>query len=223
MDLPREIGQRVGVLGGTFDPVHNGHLAVAEAACRGLDLDGLLLIPAAVPPHKRELPITPFAHRLTMLRLAVADRAGLYVSSVEADRGGPSFSVDTLVALRGVLGRDVSLFFLVGIDAFGEISTWKEYLRLPLLAELVVVDRPAMGSPRLDEAVRRQFPDYLFDSARAAWLESRGSGVIRPLTMAPLAVSSTQVRQLVAAGKPVSSLVPAPVVDYIRGHHLYGA
>ena len=221
MDLPREIGQRVGVLGGTFDPVHNGHLAVAEAARRQLELDSLVLIPAAQPPHKSRLHLTPFHHRLAMLRLAVKDRPGLLVSSLEAERPGPSYSVDTLSALREYLGDHVSLFFLVGIDAFVEISTWKCYRQLPLLADIVVVDRPGAESHRLADAVHRAFPGYLADSGQDLWRGPDGLGGIRTLAMAPVDVSSTDVRLLAAAGRSITHLLPPAVAHYIGKHHLY--
>ncbi len=220
MDLPRELGARIGVLGGTFDPVHNGHLAVADAALAGLALDRLLLIPAAMPPHKQSLPVTPFNHRLAMLRLAAAGRPGLLVSDLEAGRLGPSFSVDTLLALRGHFGEGVTLFFLVGIDAFAEIASWHRYSELPRLAELVVVDRPDAAPLRCGDAVRRQFPAYSRRGGESPWRGPVG-GVIRTLTMTPVAVSSTLVREVAAGNASLASLVPSKVADYIRHHSLY--
>lgn len=221
MDLPKDIGQRVGVLGGTFDPVHNGHLALVEAAFAGLDLDSLVLIPAAVPPHKRALAVTPLAHRLAMLRLATADRSGLYVSALEAERPGPSFSVDTLTALRAHLGDEVSLSFLVGIDAFVEIHTWKEYQQLPLLADIVVVDRAGAGAPRLAEAVLGRFVGYCPDREYGGWRGPNGRGVIRALAMEPVNISSTGIRDLVAGDQSIEHLLPAAVAEYIFGWQLY--
>jgi len=221
MDLPKEIGQRVGVLGGTFDPVHNGHLALIEAAFAEFALDSLVLIPAAVPPHKRALAITPLVHRLAMLRLAIAERRGLYVSALEAERPGPSFSVDTLTALRAHLGDEVSLFFLVGIDAFVEIQTWKEYRQLPLLADLVVVDRAGLQSLRLDEAVWSRFVGYCPDVEHGGWRGPNGRGVIRSLAMAPVNVSSTLVRDLVACGQAIAHLLPEAVAAYISDRQMY--
>ncbi|MDH3392596.1 MAG: nicotinate-nucleotide adenylyltransferase [Desulfobulbaceae bacterium] len=223
MDLPKEMGRRVGVLGGTFDPVHNGHLALVEAAFAGLALDSLILIPAAVPPHKRDLIVTPLAHRLAMLRLAIAGRPGIYVSALESDRPGPSFSVDTLTALRGHLGADVTLFFLVGIDAFVEIQSWKEYQRLPLLAELVVVDRAGSAGERLDDAVLGRFVGYCKDVASGVWRGPADNGVIRSLGMKPVQVSSTDIRNLVASGQKVDHFLPEAVADYIYNQQLYSS
>ena len=221
MDLPKEIGQRIGVLGGTFDPVHNGHLALVEAAFAGLGLDSLVLIPAAVPPHKRNLSITPLVHRLAMLKLATAGRKGLYVSGLEAERPGPSFSVDTLSALRTHFGTEVTLFFLVGIDAFIEIQTWKYYQELPLLADLVVVDRAGTQSPRLDEAVNSRFVGYCPDAEHGGWRGPNGLGVIRPLSMEPVDISSTMIRDQIACGHAVVHLLPEAVAKYIQEQHFY--
>lgn len=221
MDLPKKIGQRVGVLGGTFDPVHNGHLALVEAAFAGLALDSLVLIPAAVPPHKCTQRVASHAHRLAMLRLAAAEGRSLYVSALEAARPGPSFSVDTLAALRAHLGDAVTLSFLVGIDAFVEIQTWKEYLRLPLLADLVVVDRAGAAVPRLAEAVLSRFVGYCPESGSGCWRGPAGRGVIRSLSMEPVEISSTDIRALVADGQAIDHLLPPAVADYILARRLY--
>ncbi len=221
MDLPAELGQRIGVLGGTFDPVHNGHLALVEAAFAGLDLDSLILVPAAIPPHKRDLVVTPLVHRLTMLRLAIAGRRGVYVTSLEAERPGPSFSVDTLAVLRRHFGSAVKLFFLVGIDAFVEIQSWKEYRQVPLLADLVVVDRGGVHSPRLDEAVPSRFGDYCLDVQHGGWRGANGHGVISPLVMEPVVISSSIVRQRVAGGSSIDSFLPKAVSEFIFSQQLY--
>ncbi len=222
MDLPREVGRRVGVLGGTFDPVHNGHLALVEAAFAALSLDSLILIPAAVPPHKRVLHITSFAHRLAMLELAIAGRRGLYVTRLETERPGPSYSVDPLAALRNHYGPAVTLFFLVGIDAFLEMQTWKSYRQVPQLADLVVVDRPGARVRELDAAILSRFPGYGPDLAGGCWRETNGPGVIRPLVMEPVDISSTAVRELIARGdEAVTGLLPAAVTGYISRHRLY--
>ena len=221
MDLPRVIGQRIGVLGGTFDPVHNGHMALVEAAMVGLGLDSLVLIPAAVPPHKLDLPVTSLVHRLGMLRLAAAGRSGLYVSTIEAERSGPSYSIDTLSALRSHFGSEVTLFFLIGIDAFVEIHTWKNYQRLPALADLVVVDRAEGRSMRWSEVVASRFVGYCPDIEQGVWQGVGGGGVIRNLDMALVDISSTTVRKLVAAGQAVGDLIPDAVEDYIHLNSLY--
>ena len=221
MDLPREIGQRIGVLGGTFDPVHNGHLALIEAAFAGLSLDSLVLVPAAVPPHKRDLAVTNLSHRLAMLSLAVSGRRGLYVSSLEAERPGPSFSVDTLFELRSHFAGDATLFFLVGVDAFLEIQSWKDYRQLPLLAELVVVERAGAHSSRMGDEVRSRFAGYIRDIEHGCWRGSDGLGVIRTLAMGPVDISSTQVRESIGRGHSVDSLLPVGVAEYISTQGLY--
>ena len=142
MELPHNLGRRVGILGGTFDPVHNGHLAIAEAVRQALALSGLLFIPAFLPPHKPTYTISPFVQRAAMLELAVVDRPGFFVSLLEAEREGPSYSIDTLRTLRQTLGEEVHLFFIIGMDAFAEIHTWKANRELLDQASFVVMGRP---------------------------------------------------------------------------------
>ena len=221
MSLPREIGQRIAVLGGTFDPFHNGHLALVETAFAGLELDSLILIPAAVPPHKRDLPVTSLDHRLAMLKLATAGRKGVYVSSLEAERPGPSFSIDTLTSLRRHFGSEVTLFFLLGIDAFVEIQTWKDYQQLPLLADLVVVNRAGTHSLQFEDAVRSMFIGYCPDAQSGCWRGPGGLGVIRSLEMAAVDVSSTAIRKLVSCGQSVAHLLPEAVAEYIESRDFY--
>lgn len=223
MDLPIEIGQKVGVLGGTFDPVHNGHLRLVDTAVSGLGLDSLVMIPAATPPHKRDLPVTPLEHRLAMLKHAIAGRQGLYVSGLEAERPGPSFSIDTLSTLRNHFTPEAALFFVVGFDAFVEIHTWKYYQQLPMLADLVVVDRAGAQSLRIGEVVNKRFVGYLPDNEQGVWRGPGGIGVIRYLAMAPVAVSSTKIREMAASGLSLADMVPAAVENYIHTKRLYCA
>ena len=213
--------QKIGILGGTFDPVHNGHLALVEEAFAGLDLDSLLLIPAAVPPHKRDLLITPLKDRLSMLSFAVSGRDGLYVSDIEAERLGPSFSVDTVAALRAHFGAEVTLFFIVGIDAFVEIQTWKDYQQLPMLADIVVVNRAGTHSPKFAEVVKSRFVGYSLDAEHDCWRGVNGHGVIRSLAMKPVDISSTVVREFVASGRSVGHFLPDAVAEYIHRRRLY--
>ncbi|MDA8164515.1 MAG: nicotinate-nucleotide adenylyltransferase [Desulfobacteraceae bacterium] len=214
-----ELGRRVGILGGTFDPVHNGHLAMARAVKESLALDALLFIPAANPPHKSRERISPFADRARMVELAVASRPGLFVSSLEGERPGPSYSVDTLGELHRQLDP-VQLFFLVGFDALADLGSWKEYQRLLDLADLVVLDRPPFRREFLEQAVKRLFPDYRYDPGLKAWAGDQ-PGRIHPCDVEPVPVSATQVREKARAGEPVGDLVPAPVAAYLRGRRLY--
>ncbi|MFH1020815.1 MAG: nicotinate-nucleotide adenylyltransferase [Pseudomonadota bacterium] len=221
MELPHNLGSRVGILGGTFDPVHNGHLAVAEAVRQALALSGLIFVPAFLPPHKPTYAISPFAHRVAMLELAIVDRPGFSVSRLEAERVGPSYSIDTLRTLRQVLGRDVHLFFIIGMDAFAEIHTWKAHLELLDHASFVVIGRPDHCRQSCGQTVAANFPGYAFVEARGSWQGDPGQGVIHPVAMVPMKVSSTEIREAIRQGRSVRDLVPATVEDYIKAQGLY--
>ncbi len=206
---------RIGVLGGTFDPVHRGHLAMAEAARTACRLDRVLFMPAHQPPHKRCH--VAQEHRLAMLHLAVDGIEGCEVSDFELRRPGPSYTVDTLAALARELGPDTGIFFLIGADAFAEIQTWKEPQRLLDHASLVVIARPSYPLPAepalpLHRLVRRD---------DATWQDPRSGNVVRLLVMEPVSCSSTEIRRRLAVGRDISDMVPPPVYRYILAHHLY--
>ena len=221
MELPHNLGTRVGILGGTFDPVHNGHLAVAEAVRQALALSSILFVPAFLPPHKPTYAISPFAHRAAMLDLAVADRPGFFVSRLEAEREGPSYSIDTLRTLRQALGQDVQLFFIIGMDAFAEIHTWKANRELLDHASFVVIGRPDHCQQSCGQTVAANFPGYAFVEALGSWQGNSGQGGIHPVAMAPIKVSSTEIREAVRQGRPISNRVPASVADYLKAQGLY--
>lgn len=220
-DLSGQMVRRLGILGGTFDPVHNGHLAVARTVFTELNLDSVLFVPAFLPPHKSSQTLSSFAHRMAMLELAVEGRSGLHVSPIESERCGPSYSIDTLRALASSLGRDVRLFFIIGMDAFAEISTWKNYPMLLDHASLVVVGRPDHCRHSCQQSIASAFPGYLFCAAEGCWQGSR-LGAIYSVAMEPVAVSSSQVRAAVREGRSVAGLVPEAVAGYISRHGLYG-
>jgi len=221
MELPHNLGTRVGILGGTFDPVHNAHLAIAEAVRQAMALSGILFVPAFLPPHKPTYAISPFAHRLAMLELAVADRPGLLVSRLEAERLGPSFSIDTLKALRLWLGPEAELFFIIGMDAFAEIHTWKAYRELLDYASFVVIGRPDHCQQSCGQTVMADFSGYAFDEARGCWQGESRQGAIHPLAVPPMEVSSTEIRRGVQEGKSIRGLVPEVVARYIDANGLY--
>jgi nicotinate-nucleotide adenylyltransferase len=185
---------RIGLFGGTFDPPHVGHLALAEAARQRLRLDRVVFVPAGDPPHKRGRRLSPAADRLAMTRLAVRGLPGFEVSTVEIRRRGPSFTVDTLrrLAARHPGAR---LFLLLGADSLGEFRTWRDPDGIRRLATLAVAARPGHRL-RLPRGVRR------IDSP-------------------PLDVSSSALRARARAGRPLRVLVPEPVARYIERHRLY--
>ena len=221
MELPHNLGTRVGILGGTFDPVHNGHLAVAEAVRQALALPSILFVPAFLPPHKLAYAISAFQHRAAMLDLAVADRPGCFVSRLEAEREGPSYSIDTLRTLRQILGQDVQLFFIIGMDAFAEIHTCKANRELLDHASFVVIGRPDHCQQSCGQTVATNFPGYVFNAAAGCWQGNPGQGAIHPVAMAPVRVSSTEIRDALREGQSIQGQVPEAVARYIEVNRLY--
>ena len=197
---------RIGILGGTFDPIHLGHLAIAEAALDELALDRIILVPAGRPWLKSDQQVTPADHRLAMTQLAVQDRLGLEVSTIEVDRPGPTYTVDTLTELRRDLGSQVDLYLILGMDSIRELHRWREPERLFDLCTVVAVSRPDSVDISTAE-VEREFP-----TAR---------GRIRTIRGPMLDISATDIRARVAEGRPISDCVPPPVERYIRRHDLY--
>lgn len=212
--------KRIGVLGGTFDPVHLGHLAVARFVLEQLNLDEFLFIPAARPPHKLHTALTDFPTRLTMLQLALRNLPEFKVSDLEAARQGPSYSVDTLEELRSFYGEGVRLFFVIGLDAFLEVDTWKDFTRLPKLADLVVIIRAAYPVESVG-AVVAKLGDYRFAETASCWGATGLPGCIHLLSMPPVEISSTMIRRVAAAGEDLDSLVVPAVAAYIAEHRLY--
>jgi len=211
---------RIGILGGTFNPIHLAHLRIAEEVREACSLDQVLFIPAALPPHKSVAEDVPFTHRLAMTELAVAGNSRFRVSDLEMHRSGKSYSVHTLEILRRENPAN-DYFFIVGMDSFRDIASWKEYRRLFELAHIVVAARPGSpgGNPRdlLPVAIR---DDFCYDDA-ALTLQHRGGTSVIFLEETRLDISSTRIRRLVAEGRSIRYLVPDAVEDYIIRHGLY--
>ena len=211
---------KLGILGGTFNPIHLAHLRIAEEVREACALDRVLFIPAAVPPHKPLAGDIPFAQRLAMVETAIADHPAFAVSDIENRRPGKSYSVHTLEALRREHPA-AELFFIIGLDSFRDLSTWREYQRLFELTNLVVAARPgvAEGDPKslLPIAIMK---DFCYNRASNS-LEHRSGNSIFFVEETLLDISSTRIRRMVATGRSIRYLVPAPVLDYIDRHGLY--
>ncbi len=200
-------GARIGLLGGTFDPIHLGHLAIARSVRDALELDEVLFMPAGIPPHKPGQRVTPGADRAAMVALAIAGMSCFGLSTIELDRPGPSFAVDTLAELAaGGPGRQASLEFILSAEAFAGFPTWRDPARILELARLAVV--PRAGARPVDES--------WLDEHVPSWRE-RVDYVEGPL----VDVSASVIRERVRAGQPIDGLVPPAVADYIRAHRLY--
>jgi nicotinate-nucleotide adenylyltransferase len=197
---------RVGILGGTFDPVHYGHLVAGEEARCALGLERVWFVPAARPPHKLEYPISPPEMRVEMLQLAIADNPYFELSRVDVDRPGFSYSVDTIEVLQAQLGATVELFFILGEDALADLPTWHEPERLLELCQLIAVNRPGYHSFSL-RLLERQLPG----------VEHR----VHQVRIPELAIWSTELRARVASGLSIRYLVPNAVHDYIYDRGLY--
>jgi nicotinate-nucleotide adenylyltransferase len=210
--------RRVGIFGGTFNPIHVAHLRSAEEVREAQRLDRVLFIPSATPPHKRNHGLVSAEHRLAMVRLAIAGNPYFAVSTIEIDRPGRSYSVDTLRALRARM-PGVSFAFIMGLDAFREIDTWKEYDRVFELADLVVTSRPPLGEPEL----RRALPVAVRARVcyRGGQLEHRTGNRIIFQPVSDLDISASAIRQRCRRGFSIRYLVPAAVERYITRHGLY--
>lgn len=214
--------QRIGLLGGTFNPIHNGHLAAARQVGRRMEMDMVLLIPSFVPPHKTTEPVAPARHRMAMVELAVAGEPFLAACSIEVETGGRSYSIRTIRELK----RDrpsASLFFIVGIDAFLEIHTWREAEKVIRECPFVVISRPGFS---LDEAGRTAGAvpsiSLVTDPGPILREEMRSDPpLIVLLTLDTPDISSTDIRSRARRGKSLAGLVPSPVEKYIRLHRLY--
>lgn len=207
---------RIGVLGGTLDPIHLGHIEAALVAREALRLDHVIVIPAHIPPH-RSRPVTSPFHRFAMTSLAVNGIDGLSVSDMELLAPGPSYTADTLLRLRHMLGLTASqVFFIAGADAFAEIETWSRYPEVLNLANFIAVSRPGMSVLQL----RERLP-HLKDRMRLPIGALREDLSIFLVDAPTPDVSSTAIRRCIAGGTPVSGMVPSSVEHHIRQHALY--
>ena len=198
---------RLGVFGGSFDPVHLGHLVMAEEARLQLELDRVLFVPAGQPWLKEGQPLSEAGHRVEMVRLAVASNPQFELSLEEVERPGPTYTIDTIESLHQQ-GPENSLFFIMGMDAMEQFHRWKDPERLLGQCEWVVVDRPGHGSFDVPEFIAR-FPG--------------AKGKVQRLSMPALDVSAKEIRRRAAAGLSIRYQVPDTVAEYINEHHLYSS
>jgi len=197
------------IFGGTFNPIHLAHVKVAEAAFEQLALDRLLLIPSFIPPHKQANRLISADHRLRMVALAIADREGWAVSDIEIERGGRSYSIDTVRTVIAEHDLRDRPYFLIGGDMLQDLATWKDVAQLVTLCRFVAVARPGLTlgpSPALSSAIGQKETDAVCR---------------RTIDVPPMDISSTDIRQRVAETQPFEHLVPPAVAEYIRQNQLY--
>lgn len=212
---------RLGILGGTFDPIHFGHLRIAEEICEEMDLEKVLLIPGGFPPHKHEKSITPFHDRLAMTRIAAQDSSLLEVLDLEGRRNGPSYSIETLREIHRLYKDNVDIFFIIGMDAFLEINTWKEHKNLFKESNFVVLKRPGFSFEELEPFIISMEVGFKRMSDSNTFATPSGNLLIyKEATL--MDISSTRIREMAAAGRSIRFLLPEAVRVYIIEKSLYG-
>ncbi|QDU62767.1 Nicotinate-nucleotide adenylyltransferase [Planctomycetes bacterium Pan216] len=200
--------QRLGILGGSFDPIHLGHLILGERAVESLSLDRLLFVPASIPPHKQDEHLSAADQRLELVQLAVAGNPNFEVSDIEMKRGGPSYTADTLEALTEDFPKH-ELVLILGADMVMNLPTWHRPEQIVRLARIAAARRP--DTTRIDFSSL----EGLFSPDQLDWTASN------LIEMPAIGISSTEIRERCAAGRSIRYLVPAPVDSYIRAHELY--
>lgn len=198
--------RKIGIMGGTFDPIHVGHLVTAEAVRIEYCLEKVLFIPAANPPHKQDSQVISAVHRYIMTVMATYSNPHFYVSSIEMERPGPSYTIDTIRILAEQYGSECELFFITGADAVGDLPTWNGIEELLDLCRFIATTRPGCVST-LDEVIA-QFGD-------------KGRDRIHRLTTPELEISSTDIRERVKRGRSIKYIVPESVESYILKEGLY--
>lgn len=218
--------KKIGIFGGTFNPIHLAHLRAALEVQMGFGLDAVFLIPSATPPHKDAGAVAEAADRLEMVQRAVEDVPQLRVSDIEIKRQGPSYTIDTICAFRKLLPEEVWLYLIIGLDAFLEIATWKSYQDLLRLVPLIVISRPGIAGPQdLNRAIAR-----LIEQNELAGYECAPENPcfrhcekqpIFTFNVTAMDIASTRIRDMVRRGEPIDYLVPPAVNAYIKERGLY--
>ncbi|SHJ10104.1 nicotinate-nucleotide adenylyltransferase [Malonomonas rubra DSM 5091] len=210
---------KIGILGGTFNPIHNGHLHIAEEVLRCCGLDQVWFMPTCRPPHKQLADEVSFADRLAMVEAAVAETPHFFASDLEGQRGGTSYSVETLQQLCQQYPEH-QFYFIMGLDSFQDIGSWKEYQKIFSLAHLIVTARPGF-SGSLRELLPVDIANCFCYDAESENLRHRDGFSIISITHTCRDVSSTDVRQKLIDGRDVDAFIPPAVNEYIRRHGLY--
>ncbi|MHB1391970.1 MAG: nicotinate-nucleotide adenylyltransferase [Clostridia bacterium] len=198
---------KIGIMGGTFDPVHYGHLVAAEVARAELDLSKVIFIPAGRPPHKQQQFITDSEHRYLMTVLATASNPNFEVSRIEVDKDELAYAIDTVKDMRRTYGEDAAIYFITGADAVLELLTWYKIQELLTLCRFIAVTRPGFYKRDLEQKIEE--------------IASKYNGEILCIEVPLLAISSTDIRERSRSGKPIKYLLPEAVEEYIEKNRLY--
>lgn len=210
----------IGIFGGTFNPIHFGHLRLAEEVANTLDCDHIRFIPSAHPPHKPP-PTVSAAHRAKMVEIAIADNPRFKLDTCELHREGPSYTVDTLTALKQQFPQH-HLCLLMGVDAFSQLNTWHRWQQLFELTHIVLVERPKQAQNKLHPALantwlQRRTPLHTAIDA----MRNQDAGIITEISTTPLAISSTEIRNAFFQQQSARYLLPNDVMTWIQSHQLY--
>lgn len=212
---------RWGLLGGTFDPIHFGHLRGAEEMLEIFNLNRIIFVPSSRPPHKLEAEITSFNHREQMIRLAIEDNVNFSFSEVEKLRSGKSYSVETVEYILNKYMEDLELYFIVGQDAFQAVTTWKDWERLLLLCNFAVMTRPGYDDMRLTEILPKEFAaKFNYDKKIDGFTGPTGHTIYFRHTSF-LDISSSRMRDMFKEGRSIRYLTPDKVRQYIAKNSLY--
>lgn len=209
--------ERIGLLGGTFDPVHYGHLQLATYAKEEFGLEKVVFIPCAQPPHKNDATLTSFRHRLAMLNLAAQYGEGFECNEIEDSLSKPSYTIDTIKELRQHFNKDCQFYFILGADAFLDILTWKSYKLLLQMVHIIISYRLGFDSTKLTKLLMNQ--GYIYQGR--AWRNGDSKKNIYILKKNPVDLSSSMIRGRVEQGDSFQQFMPQPVYDYIQKNKIY--
>ena len=199
--------KKAGILGGTFNPIHNGHIELAKKALKEFGLDHILFVPTGLPPHKSSKDLAPKKHRLQMVSEAIKGQKRFRLSKMEINRSGYSYAVDTFNKLQKRLGKKTRLFYVMGLDSINNILSWKKPLDLFKMCEFIVATRPGSKIKTFKRLLK--FPPLAINKNKISVIELK------------MDVSATDIRDRIKSGKPISKLVPAGVAKYIEQNSLY--
>jgi len=212
--------KNIGILGGTFNPVHYGHLRAAIDVYDVLSLDELIFIPTLIPPHKEENSILSFYHRFNMLKLATKSVPYFKISDMEAQRGGKSYSVETIAEIKKQINISANLFFIIGMDGLLEIHLWKDYKRLFSLCNMTVIERPGFLSEEIADILKNRVDSGYVENGNSFVHPDKKTVILLKGTK-HLDISSSSIRKYVKEGKSIKFLLPIEVEDYILREKLY--
>ena len=220
--------KHIGLFGGTFNPIHLGHVRVIREVKSGFDLDEILIIPTALPPHKKSENVVAAKDRLEMIRLTFLNEPDYVISDVELKRSGPSYTIDTVRYFTAIMPEITRLYLIVGLDAFLEIDTWKSYKELFQLIPFIVMfrtlgtkDDQTSGSESVGHYLRSRISEgYTFSALQSAYVHDKKQPVF-VFDVSPVDISSTLIREYIKKGTSIKHLVPEIVEDFIKTKGLY--